>query len=128
MNEKTMSYAELEAEIERLKQALEDIDDHGRALEAMERLKAQATEIARLKAETETTVAVCNENTDLKRRVQELSEDAAQLAWWKEDAQDLFTEMADELERWAGPNDQEVTLKLIDSSRELARRAREAAK
>ena len=39
-----------DAEIERLKEALEAVDDHGRALSFMETLKAKDAEIQRLKA------------------------------------------------------------------------------
>jgi cell division protein FtsB len=41
---------ELKAEVARFKEALDYIDDHGRALEAMEIMKAQAAEIVELKA------------------------------------------------------------------------------
>ena len=42
---------ELRAEIEKLKETLQFIDDHGRALAAMEIIKEQQAEIERLKEE-----------------------------------------------------------------------------
>lgn len=43
-------FEQKDAEIERLKEALEAIDDHGRALSFVETLNAQKAEIERLKA------------------------------------------------------------------------------
>ena len=50
MDAESQLLTEKDAEIERLKEALEAVDDHGRALSFMETLKTKDAEIQRLKS------------------------------------------------------------------------------
>ena len=100
-----MTEDEKDAEIARLKEALESVSDHGSALERMEMLKSQQAEIERLRAATPWhIVVVIDENTKLKAEIErlrgeiEIHEGAiAGLGAICRDKNKLITELADAL-------------------------------
>jgi lipid II:glycine glycyltransferase (peptidoglycan interpeptide bridge formation enzyme) len=91
---------EQQAQIAQLYATLEEIDDHGRALEALDMIRAQATEIERLKDAVELMTAQAIEFRDLVQ-IQDT----------------MIIELADALES--------IPIVLHPPHRKLVRRARE---